>query len=83
MKILVPKKHFTLRSAFGSYHYQKEPEQNQKGHRSINVHRGASVWRWIRPVLFGGEEILRYRNNEWDREGWMGGPWHLPNSTSI
>lgn len=30
MKILLPKRYFTLRSAFGSYHYQKEPEQNIK-----------------------------------------------------
>lgn len=83
MKILLPKRYFTLRSAFRSYHYQKEPEQNQKGHRSTNIHRGASVWRWIRPIWFGGEEILRYRNREWDREGWTGDPWHLPNSTLI
>lgn len=43
MKTLLPKMYFTLRSAFESYYYQKEPEQNQKGHRSTNIHRGVSI----------------------------------------
>lgn len=57
MKILFPKMYFTFRFAFGSY-YQKEPKQNQNGHRSTNIHRGVSE------DGFGGEEILRYRNHE-------------------
>lgn len=58
MKILPPKRYSTFISAFGCYNYQKEPEQNQKGHRSTNIHRGESE------DGFGGEEILRYRNYE-------------------
>lgn len=83
-KILLSKRYFTWRTAFGSHHYQKEQEQNQKGHRSTIIHKGASVWRWIRFIWFGGEEVWRYRNHKWDREGWTGGdPWHPPNSTLI
>lgn len=58
MKILLLKRYFTFRSAFVSYNYQKEPEQNQKGHRSTSIHRRESE------DGFGGEEILRYRNHE-------------------
>lgn len=80
MKILLPKRYFTLRSAFGSYHYQKEPEHNIKA-TEVPIFTEGHLFEdglglfdlegrryWGIEIMSGTEKV---------------DPWHLPNSTLI